>query len=369
MNPQVYLQVHTMTEKNTDFNELALSIKQWARELGFADAGICATDLNADEPFLLNYLNAGYHGEMDYMAKHGTLRSRPAELVPGTLRVISLRMPYLPASPRMRECLDQRETAYISRYALGRDYHKLMRKRLQMLADRILQSADSTACRVFVDSAPVLETALARNAGLGWKGKHTLLLKRNAGSYFFLGEIFVNLPLPLDPPVEHGHCGTCTSCLTSCPTQAFAGPYVLDARRCISYLTIELKGNIPLELRPLMGNRIFGCDDCQLACPWNRFSETTAEDDFTPRHQLDNSSLVELFGWTEDQFLLRTQGSPIRRTGYESWLRNLAVAMGNATPGNIPVIEALKARRDYPSDIVREHIHWALEQHGIYERP
>lgn len=353
-----------MTEQNSALQPLAQRIKQWGNELGFADVGISGTDLRADEPHLLSYLAANYHGEMDYLAKHGTLRSRPTELVPGTLRVISVRMNYVPTDTHMLETLSQPSLAYISRYALGRDYHKLMRKRLQQLAERIKQEIEPLSYRVFVDSAPVLESALARNASLGWIGKNTLLLNRTAGSFFFLGEIFVDIPLPEDERQASNHCGSCTACLDRCPTQAFVGPYILDARRCISYLTIELKGAIPLELRPLIGNRVFGCDDCQIACPWNRFSKTTQEEDFSPRQQLDKSSLVDLFRWTEEEFLERTQGSPIRRTGYENWLRNLAVGLGNA-PSCLSVTEALKSRLEYPSATVREHVQWALEQHGL----
>lgn len=353
-----------MAEQISDLQQLAQAIKLWGDELGFADVGISNTDLRADEPHLLSYLAANYHGEMDYLAKHGTLRSRPTELVPGTLRVISVRMNYVPADTQMQETLNQPSLAYISRYALGRDYHKLMRKRLQQLAERIKQEIAPLNYRVFVDSAPVLESALARNAGLGWIGKNTLLLNRTAGSFFFLGEIFVDIPLPEDEPQQSNHCGSCTACLDRCPTQAFVGPYILDARRCISYLTIELKGAIPLELRPLIGNRVFGCDDCQIVCPWNRFSKPTQEDDFSPRQQLDKSSLVDLFRWTEEEFLERTQGSPIRRTGYENWLRNLAVGLGNA-PSCVSVTEALKSRLEYPSATVREHVQWALEQHDL----
>lgn len=344
-----------------DFSLLAASIHDWAKELGFADAGISDIDLSADEPHLHSYLQAGYHGDMDYLAAHGDMRSRPAELVPGTLRVISLRMEYLPQSVPLREALLNPDNAYISRYALGRDYHKLMRKRLQQLAERIKQEVAGLNYRVFVDSAPVLESALARNAGLGWIGKNTLLINRKAGSFFFLGEIFVDIPLPINQQTASNHCGSCTACLDKCPTNAFVGPYILDARRCISYLTIELKGSIPPELRPLMGNRVFGCDDCQIACPWNRFSQTGKEIDFLPRHRLDSSSLAELFAWTEQEFLERTQGSPIRRSGYESWLRNLAIGLGNA-PASPAIITALNQRLDDPSPIVREHVIWALQQ-------
>ncbi len=351
-----------MSSEPLDLLALTASIRDWAAELGFQQLGITDIDLSEDAQRLDAYLAAGYHGEMAYMASHGTMRSRPDELVPGTVRVISVRMDYLPEDTQMAQVLAQPEQAYISRYALGRDYHKLIRKRLQQLADKITQAIGPFGHRAFVDSAPVLEKPLARKAGLGWVGKNTLILNRKAGSWFFLGELLVDLPLPLDAPNDRDHCGKCTACLEVCPTQAFVGARVLDARRCISYLTIELKDAIPEELRPLIGNRVFGCDDCQLVCPWNRFAKTTQEDDFQPRHRLDNSSLAELFMWTEEQFLTRTQGSPIRRTGYERWLRNLAVGLGNA-PSTIPVLQALKARLEYPSEMVREHVRWALQQH------
>lgn len=350
-----------MNEEKPDLHQLADSIRSWARELGFADAGISDTDLSADEPYLQQYLAAGHHGTMEYMARHGNLRSRPQELVPGTLRVISLRMEYLPQDVPLREALHNREQAYISRYALGRDYHKLMRKRLQQLAERINQAVAGLNYRVFVDSAPVLESALARNAGLGWIGKNTLLITKQAGSFFFLGEIFVDIPLPVSQQQPANHCGSCTACLEQCPTGAFVGPYVLDARRCISYLTIELKGSIAPELRPLIGNRVFGCDDCQIACPWNRFRQTGKEEDFSPRHRLDRSSLLELFAWSEEEFLKRTEGSPIRRSGYVSWLRNLAVGLGNA-PADAAIMAALARRLEHPEPIVREHVQWALAQ-------
>jgi epoxyqueuosine reductase len=283
--------------------------------------------------------------------------------VPGTLRVVSLRMDYLSGDTRMAQLLAQPEKAYVSRYALGRDYHKLIRKRVQQLADKIQAEIGPFGFRAFVDSAPVLEKAIAEQAGLGWIGKNTLVLNRKAGSYFFLAELFVDLPLPVDPPHATEHCGRCSACLDICPTNAFVGPYVLDARRCISYLTIELKGAIPQELRPLIGNRVFGCDDCQIVCPWNRFARPSGESDFKPRHNLDNAELAELFMWDEGKFLSSTEGSPLRRTGYENWLRNLAVGLGNA-PSTIPVLEALKARREYPSELVREHVEWALQQHA-----
>ncbi len=337
-----------------DWNALKERIRDWGRELGFGAVGFAGVDLGAAETGLLDWLAAGCHGGMDYMAAHGTKRSRPAELLPGTRVVITCRMDYLPAIDRRPASADFAE---ISCYAQGRDYHKLIRNRLQKLADRIVGEVGDFGYRVFTDSAPVMEVELAKNAGLGWRGKHTLLLTR-AGSWFFLGEIFVDLPLPADAPAE-AHCGRCTACLDACPTGAFLGPYRLDARRCISYLTIELKGSIPEDLRPLIGNRIYGCDDCQRACPWNRFAPTTREADFLPRHGLDSASLVELFAWTETDFNDRLAGSPIRRIGHECWLRNIAVALGNAAPS--PAARAaLLTRQDHPSALVREHVGWAL---------
>ncbi|WP_375740419.1 tRNA epoxyqueuosine(34) reductase QueG [Pseudomonas boanensis] len=346
-----------------DLAALAQSIKDWGRELGFQQVGISGLDLGEHETHLQRWLDAGYQGEMDYMAAHGSKRSHPELLVPGTLRVISLRMDYLPGDSQMARVLATPEKAYVSRYALGRDYHKLIRKRLQHLADRIQQVIGPLSYRAFVDSAPVLEKAIAEQAGLGWIGKNTLVLNRKAGSYFFLGELFVDAPLPVDPPQASEHCGRCSACLDICPTAAFAGPYQLDARRCISYLTIELKGSIPEHLRPLIGNRVFGCDDCQIVCPWNRFARPSGEGDFQPRHGLDNAELAELFRWSEQEFLSRTEGSPLRRAGYERWLRNLAVGLGNA-PSTIPVLEALRARREDPSALVREHVEWALARHA-----
>lgn len=343
--------------------QLVSQIRSLATDLGFQQLGISQPDIGQHERWLQTWLAAGYHGDMEWMASHGSKRTRPAELVPGTQRVISVRMDYLPAEPAMAKRLGQPERAYISRYALGRDYHKLMRRRLQQLAERIQALVGPFGYRAFVDSAPVMERALATRAGLGWIGKNTMLINRQAGSYFFLGELYTDLPLPLDSSYEQEHCGRCRACLDKCPTQAFVGPHVLDARRCISYLTIELKGSIPLELRPMMGNRVFGCDDCQLVCPWNRFARPSAEDDFKPRHQLDQAKLVSLFRWDEETFLRNTEGSPIRRIGHERWLRNLAVGLGNAT-SSIPVIEALKSRADHPSELVREHVHWALARHG-----
>lgn len=342
-----------------DYASLARDIKRWAIELGFAEAGISGTDLGEDEQHLERWLEQGHHGEMEYMARHGSKRTRPAELEPGTQRVISVRMDYIPpGTANAWNVLHDPESGYVSRYALGRDYHKLMRSRLQKLAERIHGMVGDFGYRAYVDSAPVLEKALARNAGLGWIGKHTVLINRRAGSYFFLGELYTDLPLPVDQPAS-AHCGSCSRCIEICPTQAILGPYRLDAKRCISYLTIELKGSIPEELRAPIGNRIFGCDDCQLVCPWNKFAQETAEPDFAPRHSLDGAKLTELFGWSEEEFLKRTEGMAIRRTGYEGWLRNIAVALGNAPP-SAEVRKALGARVDHASAIVREHVAWAL---------
>jgi epoxyqueuosine reductase len=348
-----------------DFAALASHIKQWGRELGFQHVGIADTDLADAEAHLLNWLKQERHGEMAYMATHGVRRSRPHDLVAGTARVISVRLNYLPPAAGAEAVLENPLLGYVSRYALGRDYHKVVRNRLQKLADRIQREIGPFGYRVFSDSAPVLEKALAQKAGLGWIGKHTNLLSRDAGSWFFLGEIYTDLPLPTDVPADE-HCGTCRSCIDICPTQAIVGPYELDARRCIAYLTIELKGSIPQELRPLIGNRVYGCDDCQLVCPWNRFAQMTGEADFTPRHGLDAPTLAELFGWSEDEFLKRTEGSAIRRIGYEQWLRNIAVGLGNA-PTCDDVVQALRSRHDDPSELVREHVHWALARHVVQQ--
>jgi epoxyqueuosine reductase len=340
---------------------LAARIRKWAHELGFQDVGISDTDLSAAEAGLLEWLGQRLHGEMDYMAKHGVKRSRPAELVPGTLRAISLRMNYFPTDAREGwVVLEDGERAYISRYALGRDYHKVLRGRLAKLADKIRAEVAEFDGRVFTDSAPVMEVELARKAGIGWRGKHTLLLTREHGSWFFLGEIYVNLPLPVDKP-QAEHCGTCTRCIDICPTQAIIAPYKLDARRCISYLTIELKGSIPVELRPLIGNRVYGCDDCQLICPWNRFAQLSVEPDFAVRNGLDDVLLVELFAWEEAEFKRRLAGSAIYRIGYEQWLRNIAVALGNAPKSEV-MMAALSARTEDASELVREHVGWALAQ-------
>jgi epoxyqueuosine reductase len=341
--------------------ELAAKIKSWGQELGFQQVGITDTDLNQAETYFINWLNDGYQGEMTWMARHGNLRIRPAELVPGTVRVISVRMDYLSKARPPEGVLANSHLAYVSRYALGRDYHKVMRRRLQTLAHRIATVSGPFGYRAFVDSAPVLEKPLAEKAGLGWIGKHSNLLHREAGSWFFLGELYTDLPLPVDQPVTD-HCGDCEACITACPTAAIVQPYIVDARRCISYLTIELQGSIPVELRPLMGNRIYGCDDCQLVCPWNRFAKVSREEDYAPRHNLDSVDLITLFNWDETTFLSQLEGSPIRRIGHESWLRNIAVALGNAQTSPA-IIAALKSRRQHPSPMVREHVEWALQQH------
>jgi epoxyqueuosine reductase len=346
-----------------DYRALTARIKAWGNALGFQAVGISDTHLDAAEVHLQQWLTDGYHGAMDYMAKHGAKRARPAELVPGTLRVILVRMNYYPENARdTHEVLAQGSRAFISRYALGRDYHKVLRNRLEKLAQQIRDEVADCQCRVFTDSAPVLEVELAQKAHLGWRGKHTLLLSREQGSWSFLGEIYIDLPLAVDTP-QPNHCGTCRACLDICPTQAITAPYQLDARRCISYLTIEHKGSIPPELRPLMGNRIYGCDDCQQVCPWNRFSHKTVEPDFAARNGLDDIELTELFGWDENTFHTKLAGSAIHRIGHEQWLRNIAVALGNA-PAAADVVTALQARSQHPSALVREHIEWALQRHS-----
>ncbi len=344
-----------------DMAALKAAIRDWSRELGFQQVGVSDVDLAAAEARLESWLNRKFHGTMDYMQRHGKKRSRPAALVPGTLRVVSVRMDYLPERQDAAVALlDHPRKAYISRYALGRDYHKVMRKRLRDLARRIEARVGTFGYRVFVDSAPVLEKAIASKAGLGWIGKHTNLINTQAGSWFFLGELYTDLPLPVDAAARD-HCGSCRACLEVCPTGAIVAPYVLDARRCISYLTIELRGSIPVELRPAIGNRVYGCDDCQLFCPWNKFAKPTAAADFAPRHGLDTAALVDLFAWSEATWLAKTEGSAIRRIGYECWLRNIAVALGNAEPART-VIDALERRRDDASELVREHIDWALAE-------
>ena len=347
-----------------DAAALLTALQRWSRELGFARLGVARIDLAPDEAHFLDWLRAGFNGDMRYMSRHGVKRSRPAELLPGTVSCISVRMDYWPENAADAEStLADRQVAYISRYALGRDYHKLMRRRLQQLCERVVSAVGPFGYRVFTDSAPVLEKALARNAGLGWIGKHTNLIDRNAGSYFFLGEIYLDLELPADEP-SSAHCGTCAACMPACPTGAIVAPYRLDARRCISYLTIELAGSIPLEFRRAIGNRIYGCDDCQLVCPWNKFARPTAEKDFAVRHGLDRAQLIELFAWSEADFLQRTRGSAIGRIGHERWLRNIAVALGNA-PTSPALLESLRSRARHPSALVREHVQWALAQHFV----
>jgi len=347
--------------------KLSANIKTWGLALGFNQIGITDTDLHTAETKHEEWVKKGFHGEMDYMAKHGIKRTRPAELVPNTIRVISARLDYLPPSATDSETVLQNGAkAFISRYALGRDYHKVMRNKLQKLCEKIQAEltdyqTSNFEYRAFTDSAPVLEVALAEKAGLGWRGKHTLLINKERGSWFFLGEIYTNLPLEIDEPATN-HCGTCSSCIDICPTQAITAPYEVDARRCISYLTIELKGSIPVELRPLIGNRVYCCDDCQLCCPWNKFAETTKEPDFAVKHGLDDISLIDCFNWSEDEFKTKMAGSAIYRIGYEQWLRNIAVGLGNATTSPA-IITALQARANDNSDIVREHVAWALGRH------
>ena len=343
-----------------DWSAVATRIGEWGRALGFDAIGIAGVELGEEEARLMRWLDAGRHGEMDYMARHGAKRARPADLVPGTVRVISARLNYWPDDARdARDVLADPALAYVARYAMGRDYHKVLRGKLAALAQRIEREVGAFGHRVFTDSAPVLEVALAARAGLGWRGKHTLLLSRDVGSYYFLGEIYTDLPLPVTPAVS-AHCGTCTACIAACPTGAIVAPYELDARRCISYLTIEHPGAIPEALRPLIGNRIYGCDDCQLVCPWNHHAQAAAAPDFVAvRNDLDRSTLVDLFGWSEHEFLQRMEGSAIRRIGYARWSRNIAVALGNA-PASAQAVAALERRRDDPSPLVREHVAWAL---------
>lgn len=345
-----------------NLNILVEQIRHWGSELGFDHTAISDIDLSRTETQLQAWLSDNFHGEMQYMAAHGTKRTRPEELVPGTIRVITVRMNYLNQSmAEAQQQLENPNQAYISRYALGRDYHKVMRSRLKKLAEKIRHHTNSTDYRVFCDSAPVMEKALAEKSGQGWPGKHTNIINRETGSWFFLGELYTDLPLPTDQPTT-SHCGSCSACIDVCPTDAIIAPYKLDARKCISYLTIELHGSIPVQLRKAMGNRIYGCDDCQLVCPWNRYAKISAETDFQTRHDLDSSSLVSLFAWSEDEFLSKTEGSAIRRIGYERWLRNIAVALGNAHTDEC-VIDALESRQTHTSELVREHVDWALQQH------
>jgi len=376
-----------MTATSLNYQELATKIKCWGKELGFSGLGISDIDLSHHESALESWLANNYHGNMDYMARHGMMRARPAELVPGTVRVISVRLDYLPQNAKFAQTLKDKNKAYISRYALGRDYHKLMRKLLQQLGKKIAEHCEQFNCRPFVDSAPVLERPLAEKAGLGWAGKHTLLINKEAGSWFFLGELFVNIPLPvseneytitaqnnaaqknlaipsLESKTKINDCGTCVACIKICPTKAIVAPYTVDARRCISYFTIESADPIPEELRPLMGNRIYGCDDCQLICPWNKYAKLSQTDDFQVRNQLDDSDLLTLFSWSESYFLDTLQGSPIRRIGFDSWQRNIAVALGNA-PYHENIEQALTDKLSTASELVAEHIHWAVAQQQI----
>ncbi len=355
------------------YTELAKLIHTWGVELGFQQIGITDTEPGDHEHHLKRWLEQGFQGEMEYMSRHGSKRSRPAELIPGTLRIISVRMDYLPADSRIPETLGAREIGYVSRYALGRDYHKVLRSRLKKLADKIGSflvdhKIEEFTARVFTDSAPVLEKALAEKSGLGWIGKNTLLLNKDAGSWFFLGEIFTNIPLPINQHQVANLCGSCTACIDICPTHAIVAPYQLDARLCISYQTIENRGEIPERLRSLMGNRIFGCDDCQAVCPWNRYARTTSEGDFKPRHGLEDSELLELFAWSEEEFLRKTEGSAIRRTGYSGWLRNISVALGNANY-DASIVTALKQKLDKVNEMVAGHIDWAIRQQRAKSMP
>ncbi|GJM12180.1 MAG: epoxyqueuosine reductase [Pseudohongiella sp.] len=344
-----------------DFKQIASDIKSWGMELGFQEVSITDIDLSEYEHHLAEWIERNYHGAMSYMAENHDKRCHPEQLVPGTIRVVCVRLDYSLESEDSLDSMENTGKAYVSRYARGRDYHKLIRKRLQKLARRIQDVAGPFGYRAFVDSAPVLERALAEKSGMGWIGKNTMLINKQAGSWFFLGELFTDLPLPIDEQVSD-HCGTCSACIDICPTKAFVKPNLLDATRCISYLTIELRSAIPVEFRKPMGNRIYGCDDCQLVCPWNKFSKTSEEKDFSPRHNLDDAELVDLFAWSEREFLQRTEGSAIRRIGYDCWLRNIAIALGNA-PSSKEIVGALRSRLNNVSDMVNEHIEWALEQH------
>ncbi len=346
--------------QSVDYQQLAQQIEQWATELGFTGFGICDTDLSSHEATFQQWLDKGYYGGMDYMERHGMMRARPAELLPGTLRVINVRLDYMPPDALIVSTMQDPNNAYISRYATGRDYHKMMRNRLKKLGQKIEQCVEGLSARPFVDSAPLMERPLADKSGLGWTGKHSLIINEHSGSFFFLGELLVNIPLPVSKPVEE-QCGSCVACMTICPTQAIVEPYVVDGRRCLSYITIEKFGEIPVEFRKPMGNRIYGCDDCQLVCPWNKLTKASTEDDFRPRKDLHSPQLLALYAWSEESFLKRTEGSPIRRIGHERWLRNISVALGNA-PYSPEIVQALEQKRASVSEMVQEHIDWALEQ-------
>ncbi|MGL1958232.1 MAG: tRNA epoxyqueuosine(34) reductase QueG [Colwellia sp.] len=370
-----------MTDDTINYQTLVEKINYWGKELGFSQLGITDIDLSMHEQALEKWLANNYHGSMDYMARHGLMRARPAELEPGTIRAISVRLDYLPTDAKCAKILKAKDHAYISRYALGRDYHKLMRKRLQQLGKKITDYCQHFNFRPFVDSAPILERPLAEKAGLGWVGKHSLLLNKEAGSWFFLGELLVDIPLPItlkssvmtknnsniQKSEQQTDCGKCVACIKICPTKAIVEPYVVDARRCISYFTIESPEPIPLELRPLMGNRIYGCDDCQLICPWNKYAKLSLEDDFQARHKLDNVTLLELFNWNEQYFLQTLQGSPIRRIGFQSWQRNIAVALGNA-PYSAEIINVLEKQLITATPLVAEHINWAIGQQKLQQK-
>ena len=356
-----------MTANEIDFTELSEQIKAWATELGFAQMGITDCDTQDSDEKLQVWLDKHYHGEMHYLQNNRELRQYPEKLLPSTLRIISVRMDYLTKEHNSTEILEKNNKAFISRYALERDYHKIIRSKLNKLAEKIngVMREYQLIYRAFTDSAPIFERHFARKAGLGWIGKNTMMMNQQAGSYFFLGELFTNLPLVIDEPFATAHCGTCTACIDVCPTKAIVAPYQLDARKCISYLTIEHKGSIDPQLRPLMGNRIYGCDDCQLFCPWNKFAKFSNEKDSQPRHNLKDSDLIELFAWDEKTFLQKTEGAAIRRAGYISWLRNIAIALGNAEKSDM-IIAALKSRENHESEIVREHVWWALHIHTGY---
>lgn len=345
---------------DTDFTQLTRNIKQWGKELGFQEVRISDCDLTEDVKHLERWIERGFHGSMSYMANNIDKRAKPENLHPGTIRIISVRLDYIPQGDRSKSLITKPKKAFVARYALGRDYHKVIKAKLKKLAEKINLQVDQHQYRAFVDSAPIMERAIAAKAGLGWIGKNTMLINRQAGSYFFLGELFTNIPLPVDNKTT-SHCGSCSACISICPTKAIVAPYQLDARKCISYLTIESKTSIPTSLRPLMGNRIFGCDDCQLICPWNKFAKPTDEKDFKPRHNLESTDLIKLFLWSEEAFLKNTEGSAIRRTGYNGWLRNIAVALGNA-PRCQDTLNALRSRLSIDNDMVKEHIEWAIRQ-------
>lgn len=362
---QIIIKRYILVSDAAFYQQLADDIKGWALELGFADVGICDTDLSRHEAAFLAWIDKGYHGEMDYMARHGLMRARAHELLPGTLRAISVRFDYLPPQALIVSTMKDSHNGYISRYATGRDYHKIMRNRLKKLQQKIETKVSDLIARPFVDSAPIMERQLAEKAGVGWVGKNSLILNEKAGSFFFLGELLVNIPLPVSTPVVE-QCDKCVACITICPTQAIVEPYIVDGSRCISYLTIEKFGAIPIEFREAIGNRIYGCDDCQLICPWNKMAQASDEDDFKPRKDIHSPELLSLFEWTQDEFLKRLEGSPIRRIGHERWLRNIAVALGNASYSD-DIVDALQRKKAHVNEMINEHIDWALEQQAKKE--